>query len=120
MNKIVLMFLLFATSVSAQNFFVEGDIYQGQPIICRFQKDATELAEAYVHDGVEEFVKIYNKKNEEHLCAAGVQIAFTIIKEMSVHKDKETVYVIEVRSGEVHYIVAGRQVIKLSKKFIEV
>lgn len=106
MNKLVLMFLLFATTVvSAEESYTAGETYQGQPIACRSPKDAADLAEVYVREGLSELNKALIKKNAQSLCVAGVQVSFTVIKGVSVHKDKETVYVIEIMSNGIYYIV---------------
>ena len=119
MYKIALVSLLFATIVSAnEELFVPGDTYRGQPIICRTQNDATELAEIYTQKGVEEFHTALIDKSEKHLCFAGQSISFVIVKEVSAHVGEETVYVIEVSSGGTHYIVTTRKVAKLPTKFV--
>lgn len=111
MNKLMLVFLLLAANVaSAEESYTAGESYQGQPIACRSQKDAAELAEVYVHEGLDELNQILMKKNNEHLCVAGIAITFTVIKNVSVHKDKETMYVIEIMSNGVYYIVDPRPV----------
>lgn len=117
MNKIVLMFLVLASSVvSAEESYTAGETYQGQPIVCRSQKDAADLAEAYVRDGLEELNKALIKKNEKSLCIAGVQVSFTVIKGMSVHKDKEIVYVIEIMSNGIYYIVDPHPVVARTRQ----
>lgn len=106
MNKFLLIFLFLATNaVSSEESYTAGETYQGQPIACLSQKDAADLAEVYVREGLNELNKTLFKKHEKSLCVAGVQVSFTVIKGVSTHKDKETVYVIEIMSNGIYYIV---------------
>ncbi|OHA84057.1 MAG: hypothetical protein A2937_02585 [Candidatus Yonathbacteria bacterium RIFCSPLOWO2_01_FULL_47_33b] len=106
MNKLVLLCLLFsASTVFAEEFYTAGESYQGQPIACLTEKDASDLAEAYVHEGLEELNNVLVQKSAKNLCVAGVPVTFTVIRSVSTHKDKETVYVIEIMSNGIYYIV---------------
>ncbi len=121
MNKLILMLLLLATSATfADEFFVSGDPYKGQPIICSTYSDAAELAELYINKGIEEFSDALSIKTKEALCFSEITVGFVPIKEVSIHKGKETAYVIEVLSGDLFYIVTTRKVIKFTKKSIAV
>lgn len=111
MRKLILMFLLFvASTASAEELYIEGNSYTGQPIACTSQKDATDLAEVYVHGGLDKLENALVQKNAKNLCVAGVKVEFTVIRTVSAHKDKETVYVIEILSSGVYYIVDHRPV----------
>lgn len=122
MLKIGLVFLLLVVGVvHAEETYTAGETYQGQPIACLSEKDAAELAETYVHEGLEELNKVLGQKHAKNLCVAGVPVVFTVIKGVSVHKDKETVYVIEIMSNGIYYIVDPRPVrAKASKRSIAV
>lgn len=124
MNKLVLMFLsltAFTANVAlAEEFYISGDPYKGQPIICSAHSDAAELAELYVNKSIEEFSGALSIKTKETLCFSQITIGFVPVKELSVHKGKETVYVIEVLSGGIYYVVTKQRVLKFSKKSIPV
>lgn len=106
------MFLLIATNaISAEESYTAGETYQGQPIACLTEKDAADLAEAYVHEGLDELNKALIKKNAKKLCVAGVAVTFTVVRGVSAHKDKETVYVIEIMSNGIYYMVDPHPVI---------
>lgn len=121
MNKLLLMFLLLAANtVFADEFFVSGDAYKGQPVICSTYGDAAELAEIYVNKNTDEFSGALSIKTKGALCFSEITVGFVPIKESSVHKGKETVYVIEVLSGGLYYVVTKQRVFKFSKKSIGV
>lgn len=124
MNKLVLMFLLLtafaASAASAEEFYVAGDRYKGQPVICSTHNDAAELAEIYVNKSSEEFSDALSLKTKDALCFSKITIGFVPIEETSVHKGKGTVYVIEVLSGDVFYVVTKKRLLKFSKKSIPV
>jgi hypothetical protein len=113
------MFLLLAASIaSAEEFFVSGNRYEGQPVVCSAYDDAAELAEIYVNKSIEEFSGALSIKTREALCFSEMTISFTPTKETSAHKGKGTVYVVEVFSGEIFYIVTLKKVFKFTKKSI--
>lgn len=121
MNKLVLVLLLFTTSVAfAEEFLVSGDPYKGQPVICSTHRDAAELAELYVNKSVEEYSNALGVKTKEALCFSEITVGFVPIKESSVHRGKETIYVIEVLSGDLFYVVTKQRVFKFSKKSIAI
>ena len=112
MNKLVMMFfLLVADTAFADEFLVAGDPYKGQPVICSTHRDAAELAEIYINKSTEEFSGALSIKTKESLCFSKITVGFVPIKEVSVHKGKETVYVIEIMPNGIYYIIDPHPVV---------
>lgn len=119
MNKLVLVFLLLITNVAfAGEFFISGNRYYGQPVACSTPNDAKELAELYVNKSMEEFSNALSIKIRESLCFSEITIGYTPLREISTHKGKKTVYVIEVLSGDLFYLVTKQRVLKFKKESI--
>ena len=97
--------ITFATmAVSKDETFEEGEQYTGLVVFCKAKVYADELAQLLVKSGREEADKLLTKRFQEELCNAR-PVKFKVIRVVSVFKDKETMYVIEVESGGTHFIV---------------
>lgn len=110
MCKIVLIFLMcLARVASADEAYIEGETYYGQPIVCTSLEEAQAIADTYAYKGLEELSRTLVEKNLQHICIVGTSVTFTIVREVSVHHDKETAYVIEITSGKIYYLIDIRR-----------
>jgi len=99
----VITFATMAVSETLESF-EEGEKYAGYVVFCKTKAHAEELAQLLVKSGREEANKLLAEQSSKGACNSG-PFRFKIIRAVSAFKDKETMYVIEVESGGVHFIV---------------
>lgn len=111
MLKIFLIMLL-ATAASAQQSpkeYVVGHAYIVPGVFCLTQKDASDLAKAYLERGEARYLPESDKA--KYKAEAGV-VFFIVIQQVAVlNKDKKSIYVVEVLSDRILYLITTRKIL---------